>query len=192
MLRASRRGSWPTGDYINGRRGSFGTLFVPAESRHRDWLQPQAPRAHRLIAPLHLQLALFPDPARLRVWRLAEVQLVAAYHQLAGARRLAQPMGDVDRIADRGEAGHLIGWPEEAREGEAGVEADPDRQLRLAQDAPGRGQAVLGMQLLGEGGDEERHHAVSQELVDDPALITHRIGHQRVEAAEEHRELGGG
>ena len=33
MLLVSRRGSWPTGDHINGRRGSFGTLLCPESYR---------------------------------------------------------------------------------------------------------------------------------------------------------------
>ena len=112
---------------------------------------------------------------------------LGAHEQLAGPGDRAQARGRVDRVAEGGEVELLLPAADGPDIGDAGVDADPDGQLRQSrarvperrlEAAPG-GDGVRGMLLATEARDEEGDDAVTHELVDDAARAVDRLGRTR-------------
>jgi len=99
-------------------------------------------------------------------------------HDLARLRQIEHARGQVRRVADGG-----VVHPEVAANGahddEAGVDPDTDAELHTVRaphvsaqgvetllDRQGGAERALSVVLVGDGGAEERHHAVAEELVD--------------------------
>ena len=156
---------------------------------------PPGPGGERL--PLQISLAErlgLEDPARREVRALAR-------DDLAGLRRLLQSRGDVHHVADDVARDQELVAPH-ARDGLAGVDADPDGepdavplgelvvQLRQALlHLERRSQGALRVVLTGRRDPEDRHDGVADELLDDAAPALDHRRHRREVLGQERAEL---
>ena len=161
-------------------------LVVAAEQRRQPALarnlQPCAPEPlpHDGPAPDGLALALHGEHAE--VFEVEEpggqpVRLGGA-DGLAGLGDVEHARGEVGGVADRGVV-HAQVAPDGAHHDQAGVDADAQAELDAVQpphvvahrlqvtlDGQGGAERAVRVVLVGDGGAEERHDAVAQELVD--------------------------
>jgi hypothetical protein len=123
---------------------------------------------------------------------------VAADQELARSGDAAEPCRDVDRVAERREI-ELVLRSEDADECRSGLEPDPDAdassrevgRLDLLEDLARGEDRSFGVVRAGDDRDEQRHDAVTEELVDDAAVPVDGAGSDAVEALEQAPELGG-
>ncbi len=105
----------------------------------------------------------------------------AADKQLSAAGRAAQACSDVDGVAECGEV-ELLAAPDRAHERLAGMDAGTDHQSLCRQavaldpfeDAPRGPDRADRVVVARDERDEQRHHAVAQELVDHAAVRVDR------------------
>ena len=175
--------------------------------------------AHGLALALDRELA----EVRQKKEAVGEAVRLRGGHDLARLRQIEHARGQVRRVADGG-----VVHPEVAANGahddEAGVDPDADAELHTVRaahvsaqrvetllDRQGGAERALSVVLVRDGGAEERHHAVAEELVDRSlvavdglqddleGLIHDRVdvfgiqalGHRREtgDVSEEHRDL---
>ena len=142
---------------------------------------------------------LLPLRSRLRVGRLGSTPAaqggLGGHQDLAGSRHGAQPGGDVDGVAERGQVGPPL-VPDGADPGHACGDPGTDRYPRsspipvarsrvAAQRPRDRGRRVT---LARDQREEERHDLVTDELVDASVVVEHRLRRCRVEAVDQRAE----
>ena len=139
MIFSSRRGSWPTGDHINGRRGSFGTFPCSAP-----FAQPAQDGPHRSGAAIALQDRLARGGALRQVELVPRPRRLVRHARGVGRGRLARSRR---RRASAGRpAGSRPRWPRARSAGPPGQAARPSprsprrlpRRRRAAPRAPAR------------------------------------------------------
>ncbi len=161
---------------------------LPPLGHHRSIVGDRLPHAHGLLAASELDVVVDRETQR----RRTQITRGVTHHDGARRRQLLEAGGGVDHVAHRRE----VGAGHRAHHHFAGVHTDshPERVGRVPfPEVPERGlhrqrrpDGSVGIVLVGDGRTEQRHHRVSEQLVDHPTVgldVGHEQGKRGVDQA---------